>query len=150
MAPIEVPEVDMFDKTIRLVNELNVTSDAAVAHANDTSKFLNNIQEGNNMINLATTEVIAHLSILFLLILLAVLITVCAGCYCGGKWWKKKTGNKVSTAIKDNVVVGMTNIPEDSTDTTQFSPPPPFQMKDSSDDSIETITTISHNVEYIP
>merc|ERR1712038_1405506 len=25
MAPIEVPEVDMFDKTIRLVNELNVT-----------------------------------------------------------------------------------------------------------------------------
>ena len=152
MAPIEVPEVDMFDKTIRLVNKLNVTSNAIMGYANDDPA--NSIHEGSNGINLGATEVIIF-GILFLILSVTGLIAICTGCYCGGKkitkWWKKERGHKDSTTIKDNVDVEneMTNIPQDSTDNTQ-STPPPFDMKDSSDDSIETITTISHNVEYIP
>ena len=165
MAQIEVPEVEMFDNTIRLANELNMTSEAVKGHANDTDKFFN-----NNGINLAANDVIVF-GILFLLISVSVMIAVCTGCYSGGrkitKWWKKKRGNTVSTATKEGerggllpksesaaeegmaVVEDGPGSPQDSTDTTK-STPPPFQMKDSSDDSIETITTISHNVEYIP
>ena len=108
MAPIEVPEVDMFDKTIRLVNKLNVTNDAVKGYANDTGKFFNNIHEGSNGINFATTEVITF-GILFLLILVVGLSAIGTGCYCGGKkitkWLKKKRGNNE---------IEMKNIPQDS------------------------------------
>ena len=141
MAPIEVPEVEMFDKTIRLVKEQNVRSDAVVGYAKDSGKFINNRHEGSNGIILAMTGG------MFLLILVIVMIAVCTSCYRGGKkiakWWKKKRDNKVSTAINDNgVIIEMTNIPQDSTYTTK-STPPPFERNDSSpDDSFHSVSTI--------
>ena len=115
MAPIEVTEVDMFDKTIRVVKELNMTSDA-----NDTGKFFYDTHEGSNDITRAI-----NVSLLYTgpLILVLLLIHVCRGCYCGGrkitKWWKNKA-----------------NIPRESPDTTQSTPP--VEMKVISDNSIET------------
>ena len=147
---------EIFNARVNVVDELNVTSDTVMGYPNDTGNFFDEIRHGENTNGDNLTAAMVPYAVLFFLVLFAVAGALCTAGYCGCKKiikeWRK--GSKKDT-LEDTDEAGPFEISlriikeNEEVDATK-STPPPYEMKDSSEDSVWTITRSHHKAEYIP
>ena len=133
---------EIFNARVNVVDELNVTSDTVMGYPSDTGNFFDEIRHGENT-NGANFTAAMYAGLFFIIASYVVIVLALAlAWYCGGKKiikeWRK--GSKKDT-LEDTDEAGLFEISlriikeNEEVDATK-STPPPYEMKDSSEDSV--------------
>ena len=146
---------EIFNERVNVVDELNVTSNTVMGYPNDTGHFFDEIRHGENTNGDNLAAAMVPYVLLFFLVLFAVVGALCTACYCGGKKiikeWRKGTKKETLDDTDDAgpFEISLRIIKDNEEVDTTKSTPPPYETKDSSEDSVWTITR-SRKAEYIP